>query len=115
MISKLPQSQASILGGRRSFYRVYARETLEICHLRWFSADSRLLTSHFNLKYTKPPGEQPGGDIWVAVARSLHPHYFNRNANRRGLLHSGDTQSVGHLLRGHQIGFVLVVHHGLRG
>lgn len=55
MISKLPQSQASILGGRRSFYRVYARETLEICHLRWFSADSRLLTSHFNLKYTKTP------------------------------------------------------------
>lgn len=53
MISKLPQSQASILGGRRSFYRVYDRETLEICHLRWFSADSRLLTSHFNLKYTK--------------------------------------------------------------
>lgn len=53
MISKLPQSQASILGGRRSFYHVYARETLEICHLRWFSADSRLLTSHFNLKYTK--------------------------------------------------------------
>ena len=53
MLSKLPQSQASILGGRRSFYRVYARETLEICHLRWFSADSRLLTSHFNLKYTK--------------------------------------------------------------
>ena len=36
MISKLPQSQASTVGGRRTFYRDRTRETLEICHMRCF-------------------------------------------------------------------------------
>lgn len=55
MISKLPQSQASTVGGRRTFYRDRTRETLEICHMRCFCLITPPHThnGHFRLEYTK--------------------------------------------------------------